>query len=727
METSISNSKVSFGLYEVRLDAGELWKAGFRVKLQSQPFRVLAALLERPGEIVTRDELRAKIWGDGTTVGFDHSLGIAINKIREALGDSADNPRFVETLARRGYRFIAPVAMVTEEQAAPAPQSEAVAAPPQPASAPLAAFAVLPTLPIARVEAPRTGKTGWWVGAAVALLCLVAAYLLGRSRGGGQPPHIVKVTQNGHFAPSIGNMESLAASASDGVHLFAPIIENGHAALASIALTGGTVATLALPAEVANSTLADISPDGSRLLLREHLSPESEQPLWVVPTIGGSAQRVGGVLAHDATWMPDGENILYANGNDLLVTQAGGNHPQVYASLPGRAFWLRWEPKGRLLRFTMIDPIAHTQALWQLGASDRKPVPVLRDFNEPPAECCGVWTADGSTYVFQSSRGGNTDLWRLAGTSTRNPVRLTDGPLQFEAPVAPRSGNRVYFLGLDARSELQRYTPGLGMVPERSFLSSAIRVDYSRDGKWVAWTNNAGQLWRARVDGTEQLQLSPDNYDVFLAHWSPDGSRLALMAREPGKAWTLSLVSANGNDLRPLLMETRNAGDPSWSPDGQKLVFGRVNDFMGKESGPRTLSFLDLRTNKMEAVPGSENLFSPRWSPDGKYIAALALDQRSVKLLDVAAHTWTMLPVRSGADPVWSSDSRSLYLHASLDRGQPIDRVSIPDGSVQEIVRLADSPASDAVDYVFGGLTRDNMPLVRARIFTGNIYSLEFK
>jgi WD40 repeat protein len=136
---------------------------------------------------------------------------------------------------------------------------------------------------------------------------------------------------------------------------------------------------------------------------------------------------------------------------------------------------------------------------------------------------------------------------------------------------------------------------------------------------------------------------------------------------------------------------------------------------------------LNLRTNQIESIPGSDNLFSPRWSPDGRYIAALSLDQRSVRLLNVASGSWTTLPVHSGADPIWSSDSRFLFVHASLDPGQPIDRVTVPDGRVQEIVRLADSPASDAVDYVFGGLTRDNLPLVRARVFTGNFYYLDVK
>jgi Tol biopolymer transport system component len=525
-------------------------------------------------------------------------------------------------------------------------------------------------------------------------------------------------------------MENLAAAVTDGVHLFAGTIDNGHYGIAAVSLADGSITPLSVPDEVAGPALGDISPDGSRLLLRDHLSPESEQPLWAVPTVGGSALRIGNVLAHDATWMPNGGGILYANGNNLYLSTINSSTPSLYATLPGRAFWLRWSPDAKLLRFTIIDPLTHTTSLWQLSAADHKPHQILPGFSKPSSECCGVWTADGRSFIFQSDRGGNSDLWRLSGESTTDAIRLTNGPLEFRSPVAARTGNRIFFLGVDARSDLQRLVASGNassgqLVPERGFLSSAVRVDYTRDGNWVAWTDSTGQLWRARSDGQEKIQLTPDNFDVFLAHWSPDGKQLALMAREPGKAWQIYLVGAEGDNLRPLLKESRNAADPSWAPDGQSLVFGRVNDFMGKENAARTLHILHLDTHQIDEVPGSNNLFSPRWSPDGRWIAALTLDQRQVRLFDVASRTWTTLPVPSGADPVWSSDSHFLYIHASLDAAQPIDKVSIPDGHVTELVRLADSRENDAVDFVFGGLTQQNEPLIRARIFTGNFFSMD--
>jgi Tol biopolymer transport system component len=521
-------------------------------------------------------------------------------------------------------------------------------------------------------------------------------------------------------------MESLPATATDGARIFSSIIENGRAQLSQVSIANGDVLPLSIPSEIAAPSLGDLSPDGSRLLLRNHLSAESEQALWVVPVDGGSALRVANILAHDATWMPDGDGILYAAGNQLLVTHLKDDTSTVMATLPGRAFWLRWSPDGKLLRFTIIDPIAHTMSLWELAAGSRTARPVLPKWSNPASECCGTWTSDGTYFVFQSGHDGGEDLWRLRGKSSKGPVKVTNGPLRYEAPLAARSGHRIFFLGLDTQSELLRYASDRKeFVPENNFLSAASRVDYSRDRSWVAWTDAQGRLWRARSDGSEELQLTPDAMQVFLAHWSPDGKQLALMAREPGKAWHLYSIPADGGSPQLLLQENRNAADPGWSPDGSSLVFGRVPDLMGKESGPRAIQILDLRTHAVTMLPGSEGLFSPRWSPDGRYIAAISFDQRKLMLFDVATKTWRQLADTSVADPVWSSDSSAIYIHAFMAPSQPIYRVDVASGHLEEIADLASFRSGDAADYFFSGITPDNVPLVRARYSTGNLYSLD--
>ena len=111
-ERAPAASRVRFGTFEVDLESGELRRKGIRLKLQEQPFQLLVMFLERPGEVVTREAVRERLWPADTFVDFDHSLNTAIKKLRQVLGDSAENPRFIETLARRGYRFIAPVGTV---------------------------------------------------------------------------------------------------------------------------------------------------------------------------------------------------------------------------------------------------------------------------------------------------------------------------------------------------------------------------------------------------------------------------------------------------------------------------------------------------------------------------------------------------------------------------------------------------------------------------------------
>jgi len=718
-----SPSRVTFGLFEADLQSGELWKAGKRIKIQSQPFKVLATLLERPGEIVSREDLQLRLWGKDTTVDFDHSLGTAINKIREALGDSADNPRFVETLARRGYRFIAPVGYPAQ---ATTPAGETSADQPEQLHTPLTDPILSTALP-ALMQSSKW-KTPAYIASAAAILAGAVALglYLGSSRQSTTPLRISQITHNGRIAPGAPAMESLPATATDGVRIFSSVIEKGRAVLSQISIADGDVLPLAIPSEIAAPSLGDLSPDGSRLLVRSHLSPESEQPLWVVPVEGGSALRMANILAHDAAWMPDGNGILYAAGNELFLTHLKDGTSASIATLPGRAFWLRWSPDGLLLRFTIIDPIGHTMSLWELPSGSHAPRPLLSGWSNPASECCGTWTADGRYFIFQSARDGNDDLWQMRGKDLSGATRITNGPLQYGAPIAARNGHRIFFLGLDTQSELLQYAADKKeFFPANNFFSQANRVNFSRDRRWVAWTDAQGRLWRARLDGTEKLQLTPDSMQVFLAHWSPDGKQLALMAREPGKAWQIYSVSAEGGSPQALLNENRNAADPDWSADGMSLVFGRVPDLMGKESGTRAIQILDLRTHVITPVPDSEGLFSPRWSPDGRYIAAISLDQRRLMLFDVANHTWRLLAETSVADPVWSADSKAIYIHAFMSITQPIYRVDVPSGQLQQVADLASFRSGEAADYFFCGITPDNIPLVRARSSTGNLYTLD--
>ncbi len=321
----------------------------------------------------------------------------------------------------------------------------------------------------------------------------------------------------------------------EGERVFTSVIVNGRPRLSTIDVNTGAMQEIAVPEEISANSLADISKDGSRLLLLSRHSSESEQPLWVVPSVGGTGRRIPGVLAHDATWMPDGASILFATGNELAEIRPNEDAPVAYARLPGRAFWLRWSADGKLLRFTLFDPTTHASSIWEMDGKSHAARALKPAGVEGMTACCGSWLLDDKSYIFQA----NDNLWQLRGRGSRAQVlQLTNGPLRSLSPAPAKSGSRIFFLGLESPSGLQQFDPAASRFRSAPpFLGEANRIDFSRDGQWVAWTDLHEKLWRARVDGTDRIRLTSDALEVFLAHWAPDGKRLAVMARKPGGLW----------------------------------------------------------------------------------------------------------------------------------------------------------------------------------------------
>jgi Tol biopolymer transport system component len=148
---------------------------------------------------------------------------------------------------------------------------------------------------------------------------------------------------------------------------------------------------------------------------------------------------------------------------------------------------------------------------------------------------------------------------------------------------------------------------------------SATDLDFSPDGKWVTYVAiPEGTLWRCRANGADRFQLTSAPERAALPHWSPDGEKIAYVSVRPGQPWKISIIPANGGAVQDLLQETRSQIDSNWSRDGNRIMFGYLHGVEGLD-----IRIVDLNSHKTEIVPGSEGLFSPRWSPDGRYIAAL--------------------------------------------------------------------------------------------------------
>lgn len=702
--------RVRFGIFEVDLKSWELRRSGIRVRLQRQPFKVLAALLEQPGAIVSREDLQHQLWGSGTNVDFEHSLGIAVNKLREALGDSADNPRFIETLAKRGYRFIAPVTF-----------------PP----AFVDPYSAEPVLPVP-AAAPPTRTIHRWHEVAVVLACIcaaLAAALLVRTPVH-RPYPVSEITHSGMVMTNDVDLESLSSSASDGTRIYFPMLKNGTPALAEALATNGEIRAFHLPSEIGAPLIGALSPDGSNLVLRSHAEAQPEQPLWIVPTLGGDARRVPNVLAHDATWMPDGERLLVASGSTLTVMNSDGSDAHPLLTVPGRVFWMRWSPDGKRLRFTLRDSKRQTSALWEAAADGSHARPLLPDWSHPGSECCGSWTSDGEYFVFQSWHSGHSEIWARREhpwyLQDRQPHEITGGPLSYEAPIASPRSHQIYFVGADVRIELLRAQPNSSaFIPLDENLSSAAFAGYSHDGRWVAWLNASdGSLWRSRIDGSERIELTKPPLRIFSMRWSPNDKRLALMAEEPGRPWKIYVIDADGGKLVPVLNDDRNEADPDWSVDGQTIVFGRLPDRMDSIR-PKAIYLLNLQSHQLSEISGSTDLFSPRFSPDGRYIAAMTLDQRKLLLFERLTGRWTTLTTHNVGDPTWSHDSRYLYFQDFIEPGKPIYRITIPAGKPELVTSISKLSPIAAADYRLIGLGPGDLPIVSARTSTVNLYKVD--
>ena len=721
-----------FGLFELDPVAEELRKAGMRIRIQGQPFRILLFLAQHPGEIVTREQLHRTFWKPDTTVDLDRSLAAAIHKIRDCLDDSVTSPRFIETVSRSGYRFIAPVAAIFPEPSAPLPTPH-IEILSTTDSRELDSRASFSGVRAERKLALSRGAVSFPVllaigSAAVALILLIL--LLARPAATGSPvirplTHEAAASQPDSLSPGF------PGPVTDNARIYFSRQESGHGELSVVMLNGGDTTSIRLPEELGSPVSDDVSPDGLRLLLRNSLSKAPENAVWIASPAGQTARQVPGIQAHDTAWMPDGETILYANGHSLYTVHDNGADGALLATLPGRPFRMRWSPDGQLLRLTLRDDRTLDTTLWELRPDGSEAHQILADWHVGEPVCCGTFLSGSGLYVFRSGGEAAGSLWavppRRGGIGSQPaPFRLADGPLNYTSPVAARSGHSVIVTGLNPSFRLYRWSgPERRLLPAPAFLNDAAKIAFSRDHQWIAWVRQQdGSVWRSRTDGADRVRVLGAPYDVSGMAWSPDGNRLALMARRPGSPWRILLADIHAGHIEELLpSDPHNQADPQWAGDGSAVVFSRLPQRLAEPTLSPALFHVDLATRNVAQVPHSDGLLSPRISPDGRTLVALNADQTVLRQFDIATGTWKTIAEGHLDPPVFLSSGQALVFRDVTASGIALRQLNLATGQISP---FADGLAAESgIDQAtFVGLLDDNAPAISAPRDSADLYEI---
>jgi len=696
MESSGRNPRtVHFGDCVLDLDTAELRRNGTKTSLQSQPFQILTVLLEKPGQLVTREELTKRLWPTGTFVDFDQSLNKAVGRLREALGDNSEQPIFIETLPRRGYRFIGTVDRADSETNSGSKSKQ-------------------------YLELLRAPKILIGLGVTLTALVCIGTWLISRSIPIPKVIDSVQITKDGR------HKDVTLKLLSDGARLYfqegsyvgplstvAPVFTE-NPSLIQVSTHGGE--TSRIPVSLQEPMVYDFSAVRSEFLVGGGGNPR-EHPLWALPLPSGPPRRVGNILALDACWSPDGTHLAYVKENELFVARPDGTEIKKLATLDYAAYWIRYSPDGKRLRFTVFTLSGQPEDwnILEIGA-DGSGLHQL-----PIHGCCGKWSADGTYYFYQTSR----DIWVLPERRTLfgrselgTPAQLTTGPISFGAPTPSIDGNELFVVGNQPRVELVRYdgkskqfVPFLGGI-------SAEELEVSPDGQWVTYTTYPeSNLWRSKLDGSERLQLTFTAVNAHEPRWSPDGKQI-LFTDVPRRMY---IVSANGGTLQQVMpkteLPTTEVGAGFWMPDKNSIVF-----VMGSDKTPYAIYRLSLKTQELSKIPGSDGLLASRVSPNGRYMTAHRPNK--TMLYDFQSQQWSDFV--EGID-AWSRDSKYVYLHRkNRDQSAEVVRIGVPNGKIERVLDLKGITLGGYwPDWV--SLLPDNSPLLMLDKSTQEIYRIEFE
>jgi Tol biopolymer transport system component/DNA-binding winged helix-turn-helix (wHTH) protein len=535
---------VRFGIFEADLETGELRKNGVKVPLQGQPFQVCALLLEHAGELVTREELRQKVWPEDTFVDFEQALNTAIAKIRLALGDEAVNPRFVETLPRRGYRFIGPVTK---------PDSKVVAQPAAPAEAPVTRKGWF--------ERPTARRS--WLLAATTLLILLSGFGIWRSaknRADAPPPIEAAPPNKLTVVPftTFPGFEIAPSFSPDGNEIvFSWFGYEKEFQFDLYIKQVGQEHVVQLTHHPAIFLGSAWSPDG-RLIAFMRLADPEGTGIYVISPLGGAERKVASITAYrvlealGVSWSADGKWLAFSKGNSL-AKKAGSSADHFSIHLvnvetteerllpdPSKDCGNTWQPSfspdGKYLASVCV--LAEGVAKIYLQTPDGKQARELKDARSSEGFAGIAWAEDSQSLVYSADQ----HLWRipLAGGKPEMLLFAQD----VESVAVASHGNRLAFAQVHHPGQvfqLALASPTKLTAPAAKLISSTrgdAGAHVSPDGKHIAfqsWRSGNPEVWVCDRDASNPVQLTSfGGPSMGEPRWSPDGRVISRSCWQSG-------------------------------------------------------------------------------------------------------------------------------------------------------------------------------------------------
>ena len=475
--------------------------------------------------------------------------------------------------------------------------------------------------------------------------------------------------------------------------------------------------------------LQDILPDGSQALGWK-AKPDDEVgrgTLWTASMLGGEPRKLTDHLAEHALWSPEGRAVVFSDQRTLYKIDEDGRNLRKIWDAPGDLRALSFSPDGRQLSVTVgvsatVGADSAPTRLWSVGADGQNAHPLRLDWPANASQDSGQWTPNGQHFVFSSDREERTNLYELATPPWfafwRKPTaaRITGNQLPILAAAPMRDSQGLFVLGKTDEGAMRAYDPrSKKLLPYLDDLSM-IEFVISPDRQWMAYSEYPSRhLWKSRLDGSERVQLTSSI--ALMQQWSPDGKWLAYTSFH-----NVYLVSAAGGAPEKLTPDGIDGVAPSWFPDGKSIAF---NNYPYPDK-PFGIHVIDLATRRISDMPGADQYYVPSWSPDGKYVVAMAQNPPRMVLYSAQTKTWRDL--RTFDVPwgywVWASDSKSIYMGLILGNNG-IYQLTVPQGEWKHLCGLAGVNDPQGADS-FLSLTPDGQPAIMSRTGVGQIYSLRW-